>query len=164
MYVSIWRMPQESWQPEILTCELHILNHPIMRRVWRGNRLQQCFLADVYNRDMTTAIWLILQYDRAWKKARPYDIAWKKDLSYTWYMCIYTKYRVKYTKYRAKYTYTRDMIVYTRYKQVYKSFNRYVLMTCQYILVYIIVISIFHFRISWRASWCSPEGGGTATH
>ncbi len=44
------------------------------------------------------------------------------------------------------------MIVYTRYKQVYMSLNRYILMTYQYILVYILVISIFHFRISWSAS------------
>ncbi len=34
------------------------------------------------------------------------------------------------------------MIVYTRYKQVYQGINRYILMTCQYIPVFIIVISI----------------------
>ena len=34
------------------------------------------------------------------------------------------------------------MIVYTKYKQVYQSINRYILMTCKYIPVFIIVISI----------------------
>ncbi len=45
---------------------------------------------DEHERDMTMDIWLILPYDRAWEKAPPYDRAWGKDLSYTWYMCIYT--------------------------------------------------------------------------
>ena len=87
----------------------------------------------------------------------------EKDQSYTWYIRIYTKYRAGYTKYIAIYTYTRDIPVYTKHTQVYQRLNRYILMTCQYIPVYIMVIRIFHFRISWSASWCSPEGGGTAT-
>ncbi len=89
--------------------------------VWRGIPLHQCFPIDIYDRDMTMDIWLILPYDRAWGK----------DLSYTWYMCLHTQYRAKYTKYRAKYSYTRDMIVFTRYKQVYKNLNRYILMACK---------------------------------
>jgi hypothetical protein len=35
-------------------------------------------MIDVYDRDMTMDIWLILPYVIAWEKARPYDIAWKK--------------------------------------------------------------------------------------
>jgi hypothetical protein len=40
--------------------------------------IETVFPIDVYDRDMTTDIWLTLPYDIAWKKARPYDIAWKK--------------------------------------------------------------------------------------
>jgi hypothetical protein len=66
--------------------------------------LQQCFPKDVYDRDMTTDVWLILPYDRAWIKALPYDIAWGKDLSYTWNIRIYRGiYRV-YIGLNAKYT------------------------------------------------------------
>jgi hypothetical protein len=72
----------------------------------------------------------------------------KRPVIYLVYIRVYTKYRAKYTVRNA---YTRDKIVYTGYKQVYKSLNRYIL-TCRYIPVYIIVISIFHFRISWSAS------------
>jgi hypothetical protein len=54
--------------------------------------MERKFPLDVYDRDMTTDIWLIPPYDIAWEKALPYEIAWKKDLSYTWHMSKYTKY------------------------------------------------------------------------
>ena len=44
------------------------------------------------------------------------------------------------------------MTVYTRFIQVYNSLKRCIFMTCKYMVVYIIVISIFQFRISWSAS------------
>jgi hypothetical protein len=88
-----------------------------------------------------------MPYDRAWEKTPPYDRAWKKTCHILSICVLYTKYRAAYTKYRATYRYTRDMTVYTRYNQVYKSLCRYILMTCKNIQVYIIVISIYHFRI-----------------
>jgi hypothetical protein len=120
-----------------------------MWRLWRGIRLQQCFAIDVYDRDMTTDIRLILPYDRAWKKAQPYDIAWKKGLSYTLYICIYSKYilgfilntwntRVYDSVYQVYGSIQAYMPVYTRFTVVYKRLCRYILMTCKYILVYTI--------------------------
>jgi hypothetical protein len=43
--------------------------------------LQQCFSIGVYDRTMTTDIWLILPYDIAWDKARPYAISNEHSIS-----------------------------------------------------------------------------------
>jgi hypothetical protein len=91
---------------------------------------------------------------RCHSMALPYVIAWKKTYHilgiYAYIPCIYWALS-------SIHCIQASIMVYTRFIQVYKSLKIYILMTCKYMLVYIIVVSIFQFRISWSASWCCPD-------
>jgi hypothetical protein len=79
VYLSIWHMPLESWQYDILVIRRCVLSFTIRKREWRKTGLKcRCMWRRYRNLHMTDPAWN-LPYDRAWEKAPPYDRAraWK---------------------------------------------------------------------------------------
>ena len=116
VYLGIWHMPLESWQPELQDLSVLILSCTIRRREWRGSGLiWRCLWRGYWNLLITCPAWN-LPYDRAWEKAPPYDRAWKRTShilgirayipSIHWYdiaiyqiqayMLLYTRFMVEY--------------------------------------------------------------------